>query len=60
MMADAAHRRFDVLLVWALDRLAREGVVETFEYIKRVTGYGIQFARFTERAFPHNRAVLRN
>ena len=40
-----------MLLVWALDRLAREGVAETFEYIKRVTGYGIQFVSFTEEHF---------
>lgn len=26
MFADAARRRFDVLLFWALDRFSREGI----------------------------------
>ena len=51
MMAEAAKRRFDLLLVWALDRLTREGVAETFEYIKRIAGYGVQFVSFTEEHF---------
>src|SRR5579863_5332355 len=38
MFADAARRRFDLVLVWALDRLTREGVAETFEHIKRLSG----------------------
>jgi DNA invertase Pin-like site-specific DNA recombinase len=51
MMADAAQRRFDVLLVWALDRLSREEVADTFEYIERLSGHGIQFVSFTEEHF---------
>jgi DNA invertase Pin-like site-specific DNA recombinase len=51
MMADAAQRKFDVLLVWALDRMTREGVAETFEYIKRLTTHGVQFVSFTEEHF---------
>src|SRR5579871_4269654 len=51
MFSDAAQRRFDILLVWALDRLTREGVAETFEYIKRLTSHGIRFVSFTEEHF---------
>ena len=51
MFADASRRRFDILLVWALDRLTREGVAETFEYIKRLTSHGVQFVSFTEEHF---------
>src|SRR6266852_5751340 len=29
MFKDASQRKFDVLLFWALDRLSREGVLET-------------------------------
>ena len=29
MFTDAAQRQFDVLLFWALDRLTREGALET-------------------------------
>jgi DNA invertase Pin-like site-specific DNA recombinase len=51
MFANAAQRQFDLLLVWALDRLTREGVSETFDYIKRLSSHGIQFVSFTEEHF---------
>jgi len=51
MFSDAARRRFDMVLVWALDRLTREGVAETFEYIKRLKTHGVQFVSFTEEHF---------
>lgn len=51
MFTEAAQRRFDLVLVWALDRLTREGVAETFEYIKRLTSHGVQFVSFTEEHF---------
>lgn len=52
---DAASRReFDVVLVWALDRFTREGVLETFEHIRRLTAYGVAFESYTE---PHFRTT---
>ena len=30
LLGEAAQRRFNLVLVWALDRLTREGVAETF------------------------------
>jgi DNA invertase Pin-like site-specific DNA recombinase len=51
LFADGAQRRFDVVLVWALDRFTREGVAETFQYIKRLTSHGAQFVSFTEEHF---------
>ncbi len=38
-------------MVWALDRFTREGVAETFEYIKRLTSNGVEFVSFTEEHF---------
>jgi DNA invertase Pin-like site-specific DNA recombinase len=35
MFVDASQRRFDVLLFWALDRLSREGVLETLQHLRR-------------------------
>ena len=40
LLQDAAQRRFDVLLVWALDRLTRQGVLETFQYIRDLGRWG--------------------
>jgi len=48
---DASRRAFDVLVVWALDRLTREGVWETFAYVRKLAGYGVQFESFTEAHF---------
>lgn len=50
----AAQRAFDVVLVWALDRFTREGVLETFEHVRRLNQYGAQFESFTE---PHFRTT---
>jgi DNA invertase Pin-like site-specific DNA recombinase len=48
---DASQRKFDVLLVWALDRLSREGVWETFEHIRRLRQHGVEFESYTESHF---------
>jgi DNA invertase Pin-like site-specific DNA recombinase len=34
MFAAASRREFDAVITWALDRLSREGVAQTFEHIK--------------------------
>lgn len=51
IFADASQRKFDVLLVWALDRLSREGVWETFEHIRRLRQNGVEFESYTEAHF---------
>ena len=49
MFQDASRRRFDVLLFWSLDRLSREGVLETLQHLQRLTSYGIAWRSFTEQ-----------
>ena len=51
MFLDASQRRFDVLLFWALDRLSREGVLETLQHLNRLTSYGVGYRSFTEQYF---------
>lgn len=51
MFKDACQRRFDVLLFWALDRLSREGVLETLRHLNRLTSYGVGYRSFTEPYF---------
>jgi DNA invertase Pin-like site-specific DNA recombinase len=48
---DASRRKFDVLLVWALDRLTREGIGETFQYLKKLKGFGVSFESYSEPQF---------
>jgi len=49
MFGAASRRDFDVLLFWSLDRLSREGVVETLNHLQRLTGYGVNYRSFTEQ-----------
>jgi DNA invertase Pin-like site-specific DNA recombinase len=51
---DASKRKFDLVLVWALDRFTREGILETFEHIRKLNGYQVQFESYTE---PHFRTT---
>ncbi len=48
MFADAARRRSDVLLFWALDRFSREGIRKTIAYLQRLDECGVSFKSFTE------------
>lgn len=49
MFESASRREFDLLLFWSLDRLSREGTVETLNHLQRLTGYGIHYRSFTEQ-----------
>jgi DNA invertase Pin-like site-specific DNA recombinase len=49
MFAAASRREFDILLFWSLDRLSREGTVETLNHLQRLTGYGVNYRSFTEQ-----------
>lgn len=45
---DARAGRFQILLVWALDRLSREGVAATLEIIERLGRYGVKVLSLQE------------
>jgi DNA invertase Pin-like site-specific DNA recombinase len=49
MLSAASRREFDVLLFWSLDRLSREGTVETLNHLQRLTNYGVSYRSFTEQ-----------
>src|SRR5262245_53864036 len=47
---DAASRHeFDLALFWSLDRFSREGVLETLQYLRTLTSYGVGWKSFTEQ-----------
>ncbi len=48
MLADAYRGRFDVLLFWALDRLTRQGIHATLEYLEQLERCGIEYHSATE------------
>lgn len=47
----ASRRQFDVVVVWALDRFTREGIHQTFDYIKKLSDHGVKFESYTEAHF---------
>src|ERR1039457_1470514 len=49
MFTAASKREFDCLLFWSLDRLSREGTVETLNHLERLNGYGVNYRSFTEQ-----------
>jgi DNA invertase Pin-like site-specific DNA recombinase len=48
MFIAASKREFDVLLFWSLDRLSREGALETLQHLQRLTAYGVAYRSLTE------------
>ena len=48
MLTAASKREFDLLLFWSLDRLSREGALETLQHLQRLTAYGVAYRSFTE------------
>jgi len=49
MFEAASRREFDCVLFWSLDRLSREGVYETLQYLKQLTSSGVNYKSFTEQ-----------
>ena len=43
LLADAAERKFDLVLFWSLDRFSREGVLETLQHLQRLTVNGVEW-----------------
>ncbi|MES0329557.1 MAG: recombinase family protein, partial [Dehalococcoidales bacterium] len=48
LKADAARRRFDIVLVWALDRLSREGALAILSLVSRLKQYGVRIISYQE------------
>ena len=48
MLKDADGKKFDLLLIWSLDRLSREGIPNTLGYIERLKRNGIAIKSFQE------------
>ena len=48
MFDGAAKRRFSILLFFSLDRLSREGTLQTLQYLQRLTACGVGYRSLTE------------
>jgi DNA invertase Pin-like site-specific DNA recombinase len=57
---DAAKRKFDCLLFWALDRFSREGMAQTIVHLQRLNSYGVSFHSYTEPHLSTDNELVRN
>lgn len=57
---DAAKRRFDCVLFWALDRFSREGMAQTIAHLQRLNSYGVKFQSYTEPHLSTDNELVRN
>jgi DNA invertase Pin-like site-specific DNA recombinase len=48
MFAAANRREFELVFFWSLDRLSREGVLETLHHLQRLTNSGVNYKSYTE------------
>lgn len=57
---DAAKRKFDCALFWALDRFSREGMVPTIRYLEQLNACGVAFHSYTEPHLSTDNELVRN
>jgi putative DNA-invertase from lambdoid prophage Rac len=48
LKVDAARRKFEIVLVWALDRLSREGALAILSLVSRLKTYGVKVVSYQE------------
>ena len=48
LFADLPKRKVDICLVWALDRLTREGIARIFEIVNRCKAHGVHVISYQE------------
>jgi DNA invertase Pin-like site-specific DNA recombinase len=60
LFGDAAKRKFDLVLFWALDRFSREGMAQTIGHLQRLNSYGVSFHSYTEPHLATDNELVRN
>ena len=60
LFEDAAKRKFDLVVFWALDRFSREGMAQTIVHLQRLTSYGVTFHSYTEPHLGTDNELVRN
>lgn len=48
MLKDARERKFDIILVWSLDRFSREGIINTLHYLEELKKNGVALKSLQE------------
>jgi hypothetical protein len=57
---DAAKRKFDCVLFWALDHFSREGMTQTIVHLQRLASYDVGFHSYAEPHLATDNELVRN
>lgn len=60
MFQDAAQRKFDIVLFWALDRFTREGLAKTIFYLQQLDNAGVRFHSYREEYLNSDNELVRD
>jgi len=60
MFRDAAKKKFDTVLFWALDRFTREGMYQTINYLQILDSHGVTFMSYTEEFLNTDNELVRS
>jgi len=60
MFQDAAQRKFDLVLFWALDRFTREDLQKTIFYLRQLDDCGVKFHSYTEPYLNTDQELVRD
>jgi DNA invertase Pin-like site-specific DNA recombinase len=60
LFADAALAKFDMVLVWALDRFSRKGMASTVVDLQKLSSHGVGFHSYSEEHLSTDNEVVRN
>ena len=60
MMLHAARKKFDGILVWALDRFSREGTAKVWHYFSLLEQYKVKFISYSEPQFNTDNEISRD
>jgi DNA invertase Pin-like site-specific DNA recombinase len=60
LFEDAAKRKFDCVLFWALDRFSREGMTQTIIHLQRLSSNDVAFHSYTEPHLATDNELVRN
>jgi DNA invertase Pin-like site-specific DNA recombinase len=60
LMADAAKRKFGLVVFWALDRFSREGMPATVARLHQLNSYRVSFHSYTEPLISTDNELVRD
>ena len=60
LFEDAGKRKFDLVLVWSVDRFTREGIAKTLFYLQQLDSLGVNFKSYTEQYLDTDNELIRH